>query len=105
MTPIASPVCNGRYLVLPSATGVTVYSSTPAADGTDTIATPGQPLWGYEFGAGQGIAGSWVPTANWYTAATPVLSDGVVVVPLTNNPVATGELRANGTILVLRLTS
>lgn len=103
-TPHGAPVCNGRYVVIPSATGVSCYQSAAAALTDDaTGANTAAFAWGYEFGAGQGIAGTWVPTVNWYTSGSPVLSDGVVVVSLTSDTGTVGEFRANGKILVLRL--
>jgi hypothetical protein len=102
VTPIASPVCNGRYLVLPSATGVTVYGSIPDANGNGTIVTPGQPLWGCEFTPGNGPAG-FTTAVGWYTAGTPVISDGVLVMPITNDVGNVGLYRANGQILMLRM--
>ena len=80
-----------------------MYSSVPDANGNYTIVTPGQPLWGCEFTPGNGPA-DFTTAINWYTAGTPVISDGALVMPITNDVGAAGNFRANGQILVLRLS-
>jgi hypothetical protein len=98
VTPIPGPVTNGQYLVLPSATGVSIYGSgtqgiTNGSSNSDSF------IAGYEFTIAQGY-----DTVNWYTSGTPAISNGYVAVPITTNRGATvGEFRQDGRIVFIRL--
>jgi hypothetical protein len=95
VTPIGSPVTQGQFLVLPSATGVTVYSGVNPL----TAATVGQPAWGTEFTVANGY-----DVNNWYVAGTPVISRGLLIVPITSNAgQTTGRLRRQGRLVLMDL--
>jgi len=97
VTPIASPVTQGQFLVLPSATGVTVFSGTKPL----TAATVGQPAWGYEFTVANGY-----DVNNWYMAGTPSISRGLLVVPIASNAgQTTGKLRRQGRVVLMDLAT
>jgi hypothetical protein len=98
VTPIPGPVTNGQYLVLPSATGVSIYESdtqgiTLGSSNSNSFVA------GYEFTVAAGY-----DTQNWYTSSTPAISNGFAIVPITSNRGATvGEFRQDGRIIFIRL--
>jgi hypothetical protein len=98
VTPIPGPVTNGQYLVLPSATGVSIYGSGTQGI-TNGHANSNSFIAGYEFTIAQGY-----DTVNWYTSGTPAISNGYVAVPITTNRGAVvGEFRQDGRIVFIRL--
>jgi hypothetical protein len=98
VTPIPAPVTNGQYLVLPSATGVSIYGSGTQGI-TNGHANSNSFIAGYEFTIAQGY-----DTVNWYTSGTPAISNGYVAVPITTNRGAVvGEFRQDGRIVFIRL--
>jgi hypothetical protein len=100
VTPIPGPVTNGQYLVLPSATGVSIYESDTGAIMGAAGANTNSFIAGYEFTVAQGY-----DVWNWYTSGTPAISNGYVMVPITSNQgAAVGEFRTAGRILFFRLT-
>jgi hypothetical protein len=102
VTPIGSPVTQGQFLVLPSATGVSVWSgvnSLGANAANRSSNQAGAPVWGTEFTVANGY-----DVNNWYVAGTPVISRGLLIVPISSNAgQTTGRLRRQGRLVLMDL--
>jgi hypothetical protein len=88
---VASPVTNGRYLVLCSDAGVSVYDSD-----TNTLAA-NLPLGAAEFSVAAGYS------RNFRIIATPVISNGFLIIPLASADTSGNENQGAGALIAINL--
>jgi hypothetical protein len=93
----AGPVTNGKYLVLCSDNGVTVYGSAAAND----LDNGNSSSWLWRTG-NMTAANGW--TANYEIFATPVISAGHLVVAVSERNNAGVDRQASGAVFVFRLS-